>query len=208
MTFEASAEEGAILTMPSGAGSTDLAGVLDFEEYVAEHLENWYKFITGVRRRKVRNGDIRLVIGCDKSSSWGMATFINSSQTGSFHLTFKPKTDGALGRIYDWECSGMAEAKTGPSPDEVLELHAAQDDNSAPSYDNQCLFIRTLNPTFEEETWEKLSSSIKASRLNARSKERCVHSIELNKQLFHDIVCVSTVEGLPEVQEAQLVIRI
>ncbi|KAF8906821.1 hypothetical protein CPB84DRAFT_1668141, partial [Gymnopilus junonius] len=70
LAFESSASEGAILTMPSGATSTELTSVLDFEDYMALHIENWYKFIIGVRSRKVENGGVRLVIGCDKSSTW------------------------------------------------------------------------------------------------------------------------------------------
>ena len=64
--FESSASEGAILTMPQGAHAEDLVNISRFRQYISANAESWYKFVNNIRGREARNGDVRLVIGCDK----------------------------------------------------------------------------------------------------------------------------------------------
>ena len=75
MAFKSSASEGAVLAMPKGAQAQDLANISIFRRYLSLNEENWYRYVNGVRGREAKNGDVRLVIGCDKASSWGVATF-------------------------------------------------------------------------------------------------------------------------------------
>ncbi|KAF8956508.1 hypothetical protein BDZ97DRAFT_1616431, partial [Flammula alnicola] len=70
LCFETSASEGAILTMPEGAISQDLENIPRFRAYAAKHVDNWYRFVNGPRGREAKNGDVRLVVGCDKTTSW------------------------------------------------------------------------------------------------------------------------------------------
>ncbi|KIM40949.1 hypothetical protein M413DRAFT_35814, partial [Hebeloma cylindrosporum] len=79
LLFETSASEGAILTMPVGAVSHDLENAHAFRDYAAANASKWYKFALTVRGRKVENGQIRLVTGCDKAKSWGMSVLSNMS---------------------------------------------------------------------------------------------------------------------------------
>jgi hypothetical protein len=79
-TFQASASEGAILTMPDGAISQDLENLPRFREYVAANVERWYRYIHGPRGREAKNGDVRLVVGCDKATSLGIATLTGMTQ--------------------------------------------------------------------------------------------------------------------------------
>ena len=94
LTFESSASEGAVqvLTMPDGAFQEELGDLSKFQDYVSVHAASGYKFINGPRGREAQNGDVRVVVGCDKSTSRGMATFANtrSAQRSSFHLKFHP----------------------------------------------------------------------------------------------------------------------
>ena len=125
LTFESSASEGAILAMPDGAFQEELSNLPKFRDYVAVHAANWYKFVNGPRGREAQNGDIRVVVGCDKTTSWGMATFANSStaQQSNFRLTFRPlQSQHNAGTTYEWEHSGIAEVKVGPEPGENDEL--------------------------------------------------------------------------------------
>ena len=78
LIFESSTSEGAILAMPVGSNSRDLRNSLAFGNYMAQHAPAWYRYAKIVRGRKVRNGEIRLVTGNDKTSNWGMATFSSS----------------------------------------------------------------------------------------------------------------------------------
>ncbi|KAF9546375.1 hypothetical protein CPC08DRAFT_379004 [Agrocybe pediades] len=110
LVFESSAAEGAILTMPNGARSEDVIGTRRLRGYIAEHIESWYKFIVGVRDCDAENGDILLVTGCDKTDSWGVATFVKSSE--AVKLRFQPVESS---HSYKWEYSGSFDARTGPN---------------------------------------------------------------------------------------------
>ena len=155
IAFESSASEGAILTMPQGARAEDLANVSQFRQYFSTHAESWYRYINTIRGREAKNGDVRLVIGCDKTSSWGMATFSNSTAQ-DFHLKFKPTSESGSTRTYGWEYSAMVDARAGPDPEEMEELRSTDGPDSSNVYKNQCLFVRTLNATFRDDVWKGL----------------------------------------------------
>jgi len=142
ISFESSALEGAILAMPQGVQAQDLANVSVFRRYLSGNAENWYRYVNNVRGREARNGDVRLVIGCDKTSSWGMATFANSSNR---NISFNFKPNGET-QNHIWDCSGIVEARAGPDRQET-EMLTLQDGKSGILM-NQCLFVRTLNATF------------------------------------------------------------
>ncbi|KDR79879.1 hypothetical protein GALMADRAFT_1167012 [Galerina marginata CBS 339.88] len=157
LAFDSSASEGAILTMPDGAHLEELNNISKFRDYILIHAENWYKFLNGPRGREAKNGDLRVVVGCDKSTYWGMAMFPNISHQSSFHLEFKAQHDAngrlAPGNCYNWEHSGSAEVKVGPGTGENDELGTPE---SHPLR-NQCLFVRTLNVELDHSVWEKLN---------------------------------------------------
>ncbi|KAF8958258.1 hypothetical protein BDZ97DRAFT_2078682 [Flammula alnicola] len=101
INFIASAREGAILTMPEGAYTEDLANTARFRQYLELNIVSWYRYANGLlgRGREAKNGDLRLVIGVDKSRAWGMATFSNATHETNQPLTlrFKPKPDSSVG---------------------------------------------------------------------------------------------------------------
>jgi len=160
--FTSSASEGAILTMPQGAQAEDLANVSRFRQYLSTNAESWYRYVNNVRGREARNGDVRLVVGCDKASSWGMATFANSTAQ-EFHLKFKPTGESGSRQTYGWEYSGMVEARAGPDPDETDELRSSDDSGHSGVYKNQCLFVRTLNATLRDGVWKRLGFDFETS---------------------------------------------
>lgn len=166
LTFESTAAQGAVLTMPRGAHSEDLINIRRFRRYVAENIENWYRYVVGVRGCEAKNGDIRLVTGCDKASAWGMAIFANSTiQHEAMQLKFQATGDRTVGKAYQWEYSGTFDTRTGPDLGDIEELKTADpDDSSTPLedivYNNQCLFVRTLNTTLRDDVWDNLSAEI------------------------------------------------
>jgi len=168
LVFKTSASEGAILTMPEGAVSYDLENIPAFRDYVAANVEKWYKFVNGVRGREAKNGDIRLVIGCDKTTSWGMAALANVTQHKVSQLRFKATENSSVKSTmppYTWDYSGMAEVRVGPDMKEVNALRSNDDpfDPMPPSneeFSNQCLFIRTLNATLNDEAWKELNDNL------------------------------------------------
>jgi hypothetical protein len=147
--------------MPQGAYSEKLGNVTMFKDYLTVHLKSWYKYVNGVRGREAKNGDVRLVIGCHKSATWGMATFSNLTEHNVCRLKFMAVGETSLGHTYGWEysgASGMAEVRAGPDPQEVEALQMSGESEQAVVYQNQCLFVNTLNPTLDDNIWHKLSS--------------------------------------------------
>ena len=151
--------------MPDGAISQELENLPIFRDYVAANVERWYRYINGPRGREAKNGDVRLVVGCDKATSWGMATLSNMTQHNQ--LKFKPldaqsSSSGSCG--YTWEHSGTADVKVGPDQKEINELRTrSEDEDDSPTggnFLNQCLFVRTLNITLGDEDWELLNRGI------------------------------------------------
>ncbi|KAK6980636.1 hypothetical protein R3P38DRAFT_3117447 [Favolaschia claudopus] len=58
-------------------------------EYAAANAEEWFKYINGPRGRRL-TGPIYLITGCEKASSWGMATFHSVNNSPDFQLSFRP----------------------------------------------------------------------------------------------------------------------
>ena len=158
IVFESSASEGAILTMPRGARSEDLGNLARFREYAAANVVNWYRFVNGPRGREAKNGDVRLVVGFDKTTSWGIATFDNQTQQNSCRLKFGPSEKDSAS-TYTWsENSGVANVRAGPDSDEIDELRIDSDPPDV-QFENQCLFVRTLNVTLADDVWADIHSS-------------------------------------------------
>ena len=109
--------------------------------------------------RNIRNGDLRVVTGCDKTTNWGMAAFSNSmAQEDSFRLKFRPRDQANLARTHGWEYSGTAEVKAGPDVQEVVALRMDDPSEEGKEYENQSVFVRTHNMTLREDIWNNLLS--------------------------------------------------
>ena len=168
--FESSASEGAILTMPRGARSEKLGNLARFREYEAANIANWYRFVNGPRGREAKNGDVRLVVGFDKTTSWGIATFANQTQQNSSRFKFGP-SDGDSASTYTWsECSGVADVRAGPDSDEIDELRIDGDPPDV-QFENQCLFVRTLNVTLADDVWADIHSSSDSNPVDPRNSQ-------------------------------------
>lgn len=143
--------------MPLGATSETFGNVVSFRRYVASNIVHWYKFVDDVLGRGAKNGDIRLVVGCVKTS-WGIATFANQAHQSSCRLRFCPVEVASSDSIssdssrYVWEYSGIADVRAGPSPVENNGLRQVDDPGDV-VYENQFLFLRPLNATLPDNIW-------------------------------------------------------
>lgn len=150
--------------MPEGATSEDLENLPRFQEYASANIEKWYKYINGPLGRQAKNGDIRLVVGYDKATSWGMAALSNTIRHSQ--LKFKPldaQSPSSRSCGYTWEYSGIANAnaKVGPDEEEIDQLREDLDVLATPDkFLNQCLFMRTLNVALSDDGWESLNRGI------------------------------------------------
>ncbi|KAF4611415.1 hypothetical protein D9613_004601 [Agrocybe pediades] len=184
LVFESSAAEGAILTMPRGARSEDVVGTYPLRGYVQEHIESWYKFIMSDWGCNVQNGDILLVTGCDKTDSWGVATFVKSSE--AVRLTFQPIH--SAGQSYKWEYSGSFDARTGPCAN-LIDADLGGGVVSHQPLLNQCVFVRTLTGTLRDDIWKTLKQSV-CFRWGLDPDEEMLHEEEsFMKGEGHGTVC-------------------
>jgi len=148
--FESTEQEAAILIMPDGSTSQDLRNTRGIRETISRKAQGWYTYARQTRgRADANNGHIRVVVGVDKVSSWGMATSAsNTGQTASFVF----KRDWS--HFYRWDCIG-GNGRAGPNQSEISDLI-----NTNASPQNQCVFLRTINFTLSGEMWNNLPSEV------------------------------------------------
>ena len=158
--------------MPRGARSEDLGNKATFREYAAANVANWYRYVNGPRGREAKNGEVRLVVGFDKTTSWGIATFANQRQQNSCRLKFGP-LEGDSACPYTWSQyseSGVADVKAGPNSDETDELRIVSDPSDV-QFENQCLFVRTLNATLADDVWADIHSTSGSITVDPRNTQ-------------------------------------
>ena len=148
--FETSASEGAILVLPNGAITVDLLSHQDVKAYVAKHAKLWYEFVTRVRQREVVNGEIRLVMGFDKVSTWGIATFGNDVEE-QVRLQFERSADLDNTQNYVWSYASSGSGRAGPHEEELQDLRSP---TGTSKLRNQCVFVRTMNFCLSGKIWD------------------------------------------------------
>ena len=170
--------------MPRGARSEELGNLAGFREYAGANAASWYRFLIGPCEREVKNGDIRIVVGCDKTTSWGIATFPAADQTqqNSCHLEFG-LSEGNFTYTRS-EYSGVADVRTGPDSDEIDELKIDGDPPDI-QFENQCLFVRTLNVTLADDIWTDILTSSGLIPVDSRSSEYSASDIVDSDKLEH-----------------------
>ena len=152
--------------MPQGAYHEDLKNIMTFREYVSIHAESWYVYAKG-RGRQVGNKELHVVTGCDKTTSWGVATYsyLQSKPPGDnvSLLRFDPVGNERQGRHssytgYEWDYANVLEAKSGPEEEELMNLAV----NGSVPPRNQCTFIRSLTPAIGPDDWKRLELKVAA----------------------------------------------
>jgi hypothetical protein len=144
----------------------DLGNYAKFRKYAAENVADWYKFVNGPRGREAENGDVHLVVGSDKTTSWGIATFVNHTQQNSCRLKFGP-SEGVSASTYTWsEYSGATDVRAGPNSD-MSELRTNSDPPDF-QFENQCLFVRTLNITLTDDVWADIHTTLGSVHVDPR----------------------------------------
>jgi hypothetical protein len=78
---------------------------------------------------------------------------------------------GDSASTYTWsDYSGVAEVKAGPDSDEIDELRIDGDPLDV-QFENQCLFVRTLNATLTDEFWAEIHSSLGSVPVDPRNNQ-------------------------------------
>ncbi|KAF8196276.1 hypothetical protein K438DRAFT_1934039 [Mycena galopus ATCC 62051] len=108
-------KEAAILLLPEGGSRVDLRSLKKFRDYAVKHAQHWYDFVNRDLERIVGNGDLYLVTGTDKSSSWGVAALENRCEDGRVSLKLKAAQTATAGASCTWEWeTATSFARSGP----------------------------------------------------------------------------------------------
>ena len=133
--------------MPDGATTQNLLNTRGVRSIISSNAKYWYTYATETRGRDIKSGDIRVVVGIDKVSSWGIATSAcNAGQTASYVFKHDPT------HAYKWDCMGGS-GRVGPLK---VETHDLIEENAV--LENQCVFVRTMNFTLSGKIWNDFPS--------------------------------------------------
>ncbi|KAF7336816.1 Cell division control protein [Mycena venus] len=126
-TIKFHSKEAAVLVLPEGASRQNLLPVENFRAHARRYSPQWYKF---ARDCLPSTGSLFVVTGCDKTTSWGIATASTMSGSVGFSLKFTVVgfAETTLAPKYQWKDFGAATIRT--SGENPL------------STENQCIFVR------------------------------------------------------------------
>ncbi|KAJ7898670.1 hypothetical protein B0H14DRAFT_3564451 [Mycena olivaceomarginata] len=149
----------AILLLPDGASRTNLRRLQIFRDYALKHAQRWYTFVNGDLGRMLDSGELYLVTGVDKSSSWSVAALENNAEGCKVSLKLKPAyaasvdsgggTGAGASCAWEWECTSSF-VNSGPRRGVEEEAWT----------DNQTVFLRGFKVAVRS-TPLKLKSSVK-----------------------------------------------
>ncbi|KAJ7284464.1 hypothetical protein C8J57DRAFT_693247 [Mycena rebaudengoi] len=118
--FWCSRKQGAILHLSLKAIREEAQARQAFESYTLRNFPNWYEFANNVLFRGVKNGDIMLITGCDKTAEWASAVFDERSRNAGISLIADvgPVASAELTLTGRWESSTSVQHRSGPIYDD------------------------------------------------------------------------------------------
>ncbi|KAJ7039346.1 hypothetical protein C8F04DRAFT_305523, partial [Mycena alexandri] len=166
----------AVLLLPDGASRTNLRPRRIFRDYALKHGQRWYAFVNGDLDRMVENGDLYLVTGVDKCSSWSLAAIENEAEGCGLSLKLKAASVGSASAscAWEWECASCF-ANSGPRRRPEEESWT----------DNQCVFLRGFKVAIRStplkrlgKTKVKSTEDLKPSEIQPRGR-----SMQISRRL-------------------------
>ncbi|KAJ7618641.1 hypothetical protein FB45DRAFT_169939 [Roridomyces roridus] len=154
--ISASAKETAVLLLPDGAARWDLRPLRVFKDYALKHARSWYTWVNGRLGWMVESGDLYLITGVDKSSTWSVLATENRSEDLSLSLKLKAAQFASASGSCTWEWESTSSfANSGPRRQPGWERPAG----SEPEKD-QTLFLRGFKVTVRSSSWIKSSKAL------------------------------------------------
>lgn len=133
-----SSERGAVLIIKEPAQRVESEKAKKLGQELLKHYKTWHIFLRHIYGDEIRLREMVFVTGCDLSSDWATATFVDRVTSGK--LSFKvcdPLSVSATPAIWGkWESSSSVPVRCGPSA-EQRRCHVENESNN-----NQCLFVR------------------------------------------------------------------
>ncbi|KAJ7194043.1 hypothetical protein GGX14DRAFT_378360 [Mycena pura] len=129
ITFNLRSKAAAILVLPDGASRENLIPAEAFRAYVRQYSRQWYAFAQDCVART--GGSLFVVTGCDKATSWRIATASATSAAVACSLKYAVLgvAEGTLAPQFEWQDFGSATVRTS---------------STSARAENQCIFIRGL----------------------------------------------------------------
>ncbi len=165
--FSCLREKGAILVLPDGGARYDALNLSQFRSYATRNAHASYQFANIVCGREATNGSLYLVTGCDKTCSWGAASFFNPADTRSFSLKFLVGgvAEGNIKLGYSWKSTSSADVRA--YPDGGLTYFV---DSLRP---NQCVFLRGFGISIRTNAFSQwVFRPTEVSQISGTSKDR------------------------------------
>ncbi|KAF5388699.1 hypothetical protein D9757_004824 [Collybiopsis confluens] len=108
--FASENPEGAILMLPDGSTRIDLENKRIFRQYATRNAHRWFTYVEEARGRESEDLSLYIITGSDRSSSFGVASFLNM-QDQEFRLRFNIDNQS---HSYAWSRHHYADSRTGP----------------------------------------------------------------------------------------------
>ncbi|KAK0188409.1 hypothetical protein F5146DRAFT_1202665 [Armillaria mellea] len=126
------------LYFPDGGARYDALNLSQFRSYAARNAHAWYQYVNIVCGREAVNGSLYLVTGCDKTCSWGAASFFNPADTRSLSLKFivGGVAEGNIKLGYSWKSTSSADVRAYPDAGLTYSVDSL--------HPNQCVFLRWI----------------------------------------------------------------
>jgi len=140
--------------LPEGGSRWELRNLAKFQHTALQNAVRWYQYVNGPLGRQATNGSIYLITGCDKSNSWGVASFSTRSEEHGVSLIFTA-AGTAANYAYSWETVSPVAVRTGPKRGDGI--HGV--------VKNQCVFLRGFKLALRESYWAKLFGPVHLSSI-------------------------------------------
>jgi hypothetical protein len=138
------------LVIPDGGLSEDLQNYKLIKNYIATYCESWWEYVESEECGVPIENGIQVIVGTDKVSSWGMATFENVEDP----IQFEFKGDGTQLHTRTWK---RINGRAGPTEKEIRGLLTGP---TSSSFRNQCVFVRTLNVSVPSKAQDKVAVQV------------------------------------------------
>lgn len=131
------------MTLPRGGSRFDAGRLGLYQQHAADNARIWYEHLNRSLGRRVKNGALYLITGADKCSSWGVASFAESSASQGFSLKFYvPGTSAGASATSTWITSQGVQHRSGVVPSD--------------SETSQCIFARGFVIAARHTLWTRL----------------------------------------------------
>ncbi|KAJ7469872.1 hypothetical protein B0H11DRAFT_1392313 [Mycena galericulata] len=151
--ISATAKETALLLLPDGASRCDLRPLQVFKDYALKHARNWYAFVNGRLGWMVEAGDLYLITGVDKSSTWSVLAMENRSEDLHLSLKLKAAQLASAGGSCRWEWENNSSfANSGPRREPGFTEEQPKKD--------QTVFLRGFKVAVRSSPWTRSAKAL------------------------------------------------